>query len=141
MSDSSNNTNEQLELGEEVSREDIEVLLNKIKAHVKENPRDEWPVIAELHSILNQYSPEFQKNKLSLLRPQFDQDKMLQKIRDILCPEVKIKIPDLRFKADEICKKYKIPLPNSTRKNCGALLQWYDIHWDKASEYLMETRT
>ena len=42
----------------------------------------------------------------------------------------KIKIPDLRFEADRIAQEINIPLPNSTRKNNEALMQWFDSNWD-----------
>jgi len=112
--------------------EKIEHFFEEIVSHVQNNGKDFNSIISELNHILNKTDPDiinrrkaaykyvqsgFYKNEKAILR------KLKEKFG-------KKKIPDLRFIADKICEKEKIPLPQSTRKNKDSLLQWFDDHWE-----------
>jgi hypothetical protein len=75
---------------------------------------------------------------LSLIRPEFHQ--RVKGIREKIAELVgqRVKIPDLRFEGDRLARQLHIPLPNSTRKNNEALLQWFDTHWDRLRPHLAE---
>ncbi|OHT00764.1 hypothetical protein TRFO_32450 [Tritrichomonas foetus] len=109
----------------------ISNLLNRIRTNVENNPKNLEPVITELNSILNKYDPEYQdKNRsLPLVPSNFDPDAVYEKICRT-SEKQSLKIPFIRFKADEFSKSFRIPLPNYTRKHREPLLQWYNINWD-----------
>ena len=81
----------------------VDILLNQIRQNVIENPKNLEPVITELNSILNKYDPEIIQDKskqLPLFPPDFDADFWLEKIAKT--SNKKLKIPQIRFKADTI---------------------------------------
>ena len=115
----------------------IEMLLSQIRQNVIDNPNNLEPVITELNSILNKYDPEILQDKskqLPLYQSNFNADFWLDKIAKT--SNKKLKIPQIRFKADKLSKDLKIPLPNSTRKHKEPLLLWYQINWDKLEKHV-----
>jgi hypothetical protein len=63
------------------------------------------------------------------VRDGFGPDWVLKHIHELSqCPN--LKITPIRFKADQLSKGKRIPLPNSTRKHKEPLLQWYEINWE-----------
>lgn len=121
----------------------IEHLLNQVKKHVIDNPQDLEVVMTELHAIINKCDPEIKQGAsvpYSLVNNEFKpQVKMIkEKIFNVIGRQMKI--PDLRFEADHLSHELQIPLPNSTRKNNEALMQWFDTYWGRLEPRLKELR-
>lgn len=104
-------------------------LLRKIEAKVDERPSNLECVITELNSLINEFDPNRKKdNKLPLYPNEFQYKDMLNTI----CKKAnqKLSILQLRFKADQLSKKYGIPFPTCTRKHQETMLLWYRVNWD-----------
>jgi hypothetical protein len=87
--------------------------------------------ITELHSLLNKLTLPGESRRLyPLVRDGFVADDMLKKIRDTANLPL-LKVPQIRYKADELAKAKNIPLPNSTRKHKEPLLQWFQTNWNE----------
>ena len=121
----------------------IDELLQQIQEQAKQHPNYINTIITDLHSIINKFDPEIQNGKkepLPLIDPAFKSKVKLVKEKIYTILEKKIKIPDLRFEADRIAQEINIPLPNSTRKNNEALMQWFDSYWELIEPKLKEIR-
>ena len=123
--------------------EDVQIknTLEKIKKYAHQHPENAESVITELNSICNKFDPDIIENRRDpypLVAPEFMQkmDETLQKIKRIVGDDVKV--PDLRFRADELSREHNIPLPGSTRKHKESLLQWFDAHWEQAEPLLVK---
>ena len=108
-------------------------ILSEIKKYASENPNYVNTIITELHSIVNKYDPDIKTGKkeaLPLVDPSFKPK--VKQIKENIFQKIgyKIKIPDLRFEAIQISHKVGIPLPNATRKNNEALMQWFESNWE-----------
>ena len=115
----------------------INQLLDKISEYVQDHPEDVEVVNTELATLINKYDPLVKSSKISLyptFPPDYNGEETLKKIKSIVGEQEKI--PDLRFRADLFSKRFKIPLPASTRKNRDALLYWFESHWDILSPHL-----
>lgn len=121
----------------------LDDLFQQIQEQAKLHPNYINTIITDLHSIINKFDPEIQSGKkdaLPLIDPSFKSKVKLVKERIFTVLEKKIKIPDLRFEADRIAQEINIPLPNSTRKNNEALMQWFDSNWDLIEPKLRELK-
>ena len=119
----------------------LKSVLERIRKYTTQHPENMEAVITELNSICNKFDPDVIENRRDpypLVSPQFlpKIDETFQKIKSIIGDD--IKVPDLRFRADEISREENIPLPGSTRKHKEALLQWFDAHWEKAEPLLIK---
>jgi hypothetical protein len=116
----------------------IEECLNRIEHAISENPDNLEPVITEFHYLLNKWDPRIlsgARQQYKLVKDGFEPDRVLKQIREVSqCPT--LKIPQIRFKADQLSKAKRIPLPNSTRKHKDPLLQWFEINWNAFVEDL-----
>ena len=113
----------------------------EINKCIDENPLNYEIVMTELNAIINKIDPLISSGNvqpLSLVNPHFKQDTRAIRTRINEIVGHKIKIPDLRFHADKFSVELGIPLPNSTRKNNEALLQWFQIHWVQLEPKLRE---
>ena len=111
----------------------IQRCLDQLDAIYEERPDTYELIITELHHILNKYDPDIRDKKVPsyrLVKDDFDADEMLKKIRTT-ANWPNLKIPEIRFKADELSRRKQIPLPKSTRKHKEPLLQWFKIHWEE----------
>jgi hypothetical protein len=63
----------------------------------------------------------------------FEPEDMFKQIRDH-AKSPSLLVTDMRFKADELSRTHRIPLPNSTRKNKAALMQWYNVWWNEVAD-------
>jgi hypothetical protein len=114
----------------------IEECLHRIEQCVGENRNYLEPVITELHSLLNKWDRRVSdgpRPAYKLVREGFDPDRVLKQIRE-LAERPNLKIPQIRFKADQLSKAKRIPLPNSTRKHKEPLLQWYEMNWELVAD-------
>lgn len=119
----------------------IKATLDHIKKYATTCPANLECVITELNSICNKFDPDIvegRKEPLPLVSPKFAPkiDETYQRIRTIVGED--IKIPELRFQADDLSRMKKIPLPSSTRKHKEPLLQWFDVHWDVIEPFLYD---
>ena len=115
--------------------------LEHIKKHALQHPENAETIITELNSICNKFDPDIIENRkdpLPLISSEFNlrMDETLQKIKAIVGDDVKV--PDLRFCADDLSRDENIPLPSSTRKHKESLLQWFDAHWEYAEPMLIK---
>jgi hypothetical protein len=114
----------------------LEECLNLIEHAISENRDNMEPVITEFHYLLNKWDPRVAsgtRQPYKLVKDGFEPDRVLKQIRDVSqCPT--LKIPQIRFKADQLSKAKRIPLPNSTRKHKDPLLQWFAINWKALAE-------
>jgi hypothetical protein len=110
-------------MGEERS---IAELLDQIEDFVRLDPRNLEPVITELHTLINNNDPDITE-LYPLVKDGFEADRILKNIREL--SQRALTVPQIRFKADELSRKKRIPLPNSTRKHKEPLMQWFKIHW------------
>ena len=104
----------------------------KILEHLAKHPVDEEAVLTELNSLINKYDPDIKSGvvqPLPLVSPEFKPN--VKNVREKIWALLgrKMKIPDLRYEADKLSRELGILLPNSTRKNNEALMQWFDLHW------------
>jgi hypothetical protein len=101
-----------------------------LEQNIHDHPNNLEPIITELHSILNKWDPRVKQkaHPWPLVHDAFPADEVLKRIRDTADLQT-LKIPQIRFKADQLSKTKRIPLPNSTRKHKDPLLQWFSIHW------------
>jgi hypothetical protein len=110
----------------------VEECLRRIEEAIQENRKNLEPVITEFHCLLNKWDPQIkagQRAPYKLVKDGFECDAVLKRIREVSqCPT--LKIPQIRFKADQLSKSKRIALPNSTRKHKEPMLQWFDIHWE-----------
>lgn len=123
--------------------EKVQQFLSQIKNHLVQKPSDTEVVITELNSIINKYDEEINKQlkpKLPLIDPAFKAQvkAMKEKIYNVI--GIKLKIPDLRYEASKLSKEIGIPLPNSTKKNNEALLQWFNSNWEQLEPYLYKLK-
>jgi hypothetical protein len=115
---------------------------DQIERQVQKCPDNLETVITELHSLLNKYDPTIaagQRSEYKLVRYGFNADEVLRSIRE-LAKAPNLKVTQIRFKADELSRQKRIPLPNSTRKHKNALLQWFQIHWRELAVDIAEWR-
>jgi len=122
----------------------IKSAITIINDHVSHYPKDKFTIVTELLSICNKFDPDIQskkKNPYLLVDSKFadECDNILNKIKKIVGED--IRIPELRYHADDLSKTYKIPLSNSTRKHKETLLKWFDIHWDTLEPSIREWKT
>lgn len=115
----------------------------QITTHLASNPADGEIIITEFNALINKFDPDMKSGKkqpLPLINPEFKPrvKTVREKIWDLIGQ--KMKIPDLRFEADRLSREAAIPLPNSTRKNNEALMQWFDSNWSQLSSRLKEMR-
>lgn len=111
----------------------IQSCLAQLDAIVAEKPDTYELVLTELHHILNKYDPDIRDKKMPsyrLVKDDFDADEMLRRIRTV-ANWPNLKVPEIRFKADELSRRKQIPLPKATRKHKAPLLQWFKIHWEE----------
>jgi hypothetical protein len=105
---------------------------DRIEQSIRDNPTNLEPVITEFHSLLNKWYSQIQGKDqgghYKLTKDGFDCERVLKQIRE-LAQRKDLKIPQIRFKADQLSKSKRIPLPNSTRKHKEPLLQWFEINW------------
>ena len=121
----------------------LQAYFTQITNHLASNPADAEIVITELNALVNKFDKDIKKGKkqpLPLINPEFKPrvKAVREKIWDMIGQ--KMKIPDLRFEADRLSREAAIPLPNSTRKNNEALMQWFDSNWAQLSPKLKEMR-
>lgn len=121
----------------------IDDILNQILEQARQHPTYANTILTDLHSIINKFDPDILSGKepaLPLVHPSFKPKvkQIKEKIYSII--SAKIKIPELRFEADRIAQDLGIPLPNSTRKNNEALMQWFDSNWGAVEPKLSELR-
>ena len=119
----------------------IQSNFQEIDKYVDENPSNFEIVMTDLNALINKIDPSITSGKveqLPLVNPKFKQDVKAVRTRISDIVGHKIKIPDLRFHADKFSVQLGIPLPNSTRKNNEALLQWFHIHWIQLEPKLHE---
>jgi hypothetical protein len=102
----------------------------QLEQNIRDNPGNLEPILTELHSILNKWDPRVKAKThiWPLVQESFQPDDVLKRIRDTADLPT-LKIPQIRFKADELSHTKRIPLPSCTRKHKDPLLQWFDIHW------------
>lgn len=121
----------------------LDDLLNQIAEQAQQHPNYVNTILTDLHSIINKFDPEIKNGKqppLPLISPAFKPKVKIIKERIHSILETKIKIPELRFEADRIAQELNLPLPNSTRKNNEALMQWFDSNWDLIEPKLQELK-
>jgi hypothetical protein len=121
----------------------LQAFFQQISAHLAEHPADLEVVITECHAVINKYDPDIAKNPSSVLplaNPDFRP--RVKAVREKIFEAIgaKKKIPDLRFQADTLSREASIPLPNSTRKNNEALIQWFETHWRKLEPHLQSLK-
>lgn len=119
----------------------IKSCFDQISKNLNENPSNFEIVMTDLNAIINKIDPNIVEGKvepLPLINPDFKQDVRTVRLNINEIVGHKIKIPDLRFHADKFSVQLGIPLPNSTRKNNEALLQWFQIHWTQLEPKLRE---
>jgi hypothetical protein len=108
-------------------------LFEKIDHILEQDPTMLEPVITELHALLNRHDPEVDSGaraKYGLVKEGFRHKEVMKRIRQLKnCP--KLTIADVRFEADVLSKRKRIPLTATTRKYKQPLLQWFDVHWDE----------
>ena len=128
-----------------ISQKNSDQLLNtaiaSIRKRAMEHPEDVETIITELNSICNKLDPDVishKKEPYPLISPEFAtrMEDTMYKIRTIVGDD--LKIPDLRFRADDLSRTLGIPLPSSTRKHKESLLQWFDTHWTVVEPMLYE---
>ena len=115
----------------------------QIVSHVSANPADLEIVVTELNALTNKYDKDIKegrKSPLPLINPDFKP--RVRSVRERVWSLLgqRMKVPDLRFKADKLSREASIPLPNSTRKNNEALMQWFDSNWAQLAPKLTEMR-
>jgi hypothetical protein len=109
----------------------INELLAQIEEHIRRDPNNLEPVLTELFALLNKHDPDIlngDRQPYKLVKEGFDADRTLKNIHD-LAKSPGLTVPQIRFKADELSRSKRIPLPNSTRKHKEPLMQWFHIHW------------
>ena len=119
----------------------IQGYLAQIKNHAASNTADCEIIITELNALINKYDRDIKSGKkqpFPLINPEFKPrvKTVREKIWELIGQ--KMKIPDLRFEADRLSRESAIPLPNSTRKNNEALMQWFDSNWTLLAPKLKE---
>lgn len=98
---------------------------------IREKPDIYELALTELHYVLNKFDPDIHEKKkpsYRLVKDDFDPEETLKRIRTA-ADSPNLKIPEIRFKADQLSRLKQIPLPKSTRKHKEPLLQWFHIHW------------
>jgi hypothetical protein len=106
-------------------------LIAQLEASIIERPSNLEPILTELYYLIKRFMPD--SNVLEKpTRPDFQPERFLKKLREH-SGMPNMTIPQIRFKADELSKTKRIPLPNSTRKHREPLLQWFSIHWKEIS--------
>jgi hypothetical protein len=112
----------------------------RIEDSLLRNPETLEIVVSELHGLLNKLDPSVRERKAAvwpIVPASFDPDEVLRRIRE----ETKmprLKVTDIRFKADQLAKRKKIPLPKGTMNHKEPLMQWYKVHWDELVEDLRQ---
>jgi hypothetical protein len=108
---------------------------NRIQELMTADPRLTNTILTEFHAILNKAmpSPKGLPPKFPLVPDDFNPEKVLKLIQETAELPL-LKIPQIRYKADELAKKRKIPLPDSTRKHRDPLLQWFHVYWNELSD-------
>jgi hypothetical protein len=107
--------------------------------YVLQHPETLEIFITELHCLLNKVDPAVKEQKTfwPIVPPGFDADDILRRIREITKAQ-RVKVTDIRFKADQLAKLRKIPLPKATMNHKEPLMQWFKIHWDELVDDLRE---
>jgi hypothetical protein len=111
----------------------IDDCFNQIEQYLRGHGECLEAVITELHYLLNKFDPIAKSQtgtKYRLVPEDFDDNAVLKKIIDT-AKMGDLKIPQIRFKADEMSMAKNIPLPSSTRKNREPLLHWFHVHWSQ----------
>ena len=121
----------------------LQVAFAELRMYADTHAEDTESIITELNAIINKTDPDIVENKKPPL-PLIDQEfkPMIKNVKDRIFEIIgtKKKIPELRFDADRLSVQLQIPLPNTTRKNNEALLQWFHVHWTRLEPYLLEMR-
>jgi hypothetical protein len=106
--------------------------ISKIEDSLIQHPEMLEIAMTELNSILNKFDPAVKDKKVSypLVPSGFNPDDVQKQIRDLSRLD-NLKVTDIRFKADQLAKAKRIPLPKATMNHKEPLLQWYKIHWNE----------
>jgi hypothetical protein len=107
----------------------------QLEDNIREHPENLESILTELHCLLNKFDPLAKRagQQWPLVLEGFRPKEVLQRIREISkCPE--LNVPQIRFKADQLSRHQRIPLPTATRNHKGPLLQWFHIHWDALAD-------
>jgi hypothetical protein len=107
----------------------------RIENAILEHPETIEIVITELNTLLQKFDPAAKGRPAAypLVPVSFDSGEILERIRAV-SRQPKLKITDIRFKADQLAKLRKIALPKATMNHKDPLLQWYKIHWDTLAD-------
>jgi hypothetical protein len=106
---------------------------------IRERPSNLEPILTEMYYLIKKFDPSCTVLRKPV-RSDFEPEKFLKQIRDRSgMPDMTI--PQIRFKADELSKAKRIPLPNSTRKHKEPLLQWFSIHWNEIAHDISQWKS
>ena len=126
----------------EGSAEDIlQSYFTQINTHLAANPEDIEAVVTDLNALRNKADKDIAEGRMPqapLISADFRPH--IKAVRDKL-NEVfgrKVRVSELRMKADNISVYCSIPLPNSTRKNSDALMQWFHVNWASIEPHVKE---
>jgi hypothetical protein len=105
--------------------------ITKIENSIMQRPEILEIAMTELNSLLNKYDPAVKDKKTTypLVPAGFNADDVQKQIRDVSGMD-NLKVTDIRFRADQLAKAKRLPLPKATMNHKEPLLQWFKIHWN-----------
>ena len=121
----------------------LDSYFQRILSHLAVVPDDCEAVMTDLHSLINKCDAEIiegRRARLPLINPEFrPQIKSAREKVDELFGR-HLSISELRTKADLLSGDCSIPLPNSTRKNSDALMQWFHVNWSLIEPSVLKSK-